>query len=293
MADQSSSSSSSDDIRYLLYLTDPESITHGDDIGVIEETWDWEECDEIRLVLDTGGGDAYTAAKIIDVLQSKCDRLKTIIPHRAKSAGTIMVWGSNEVYLPTHGELGPLDKPQEHPGRDGERISSHDSLRSPDLIKDKTKDIMYEMVAELMSEGIDRDKAFEISSNFAINFTKPIMEKKDPDIMYRSHRLQQIGGRLAIDLYFRYNENENKEEVTDTLLNPLEELVTGFPEHGFPIGREKVRDLLEPVEIEVKDAEGLEEWDVIYQIFRANEEQKIIKAVRDLSDIGGEPNAAE
>ncbi|MFB6144535.1 MAG: ATP-dependent Clp protease proteolytic subunit [Candidatus Nanohaloarchaea archaeon] len=81
------------DEYYFLLLTDPSSIELGDDLEVMSELQKIDNADEITLVLNTAGGDVYTATKIVDAIRQKCDTLEIVVPYSAKSAGTVMIWG--------------------------------------------------------------------------------------------------------------------------------------------------------------------------------------------------------
>ncbi|MFB6144534.1 MAG: hypothetical protein ABEJ98_04450 [Candidatus Nanohaloarchaea archaeon] len=183
--------------------------------------------------------------------------------------------------MPAEGSLGPIDKPQDHPGKDDERISSQDSLNSPELIKQEALQDMVDVVAELTSQGLDIDKALDHGRKFAIDFWKPVMSKKDPDIMYRSHRRQQIGGRLAIDLYTKHIPDQREdEEIISSLQDAIRLLVAEFPDHGYSISRNTVGDLLAEVEVSLKEAEKRDDWDKIYNdFFMESREQKLIKLI--------------
>src|SRR3989344_9199789 len=71
---------------------------------------------KIILILNSIGGDIYTAYKIINVLREKCKEFDVIILENANSAATLMALGSDKIIMGKQSELGPLDLPmQEHP----------------------------------------------------------------------------------------------------------------------------------------------------------------------------------
>ena len=65
--------------------------------------------EEAALLLDTLGGCPHSAYRIINLFKRRVKKLIIIIPLRAKSAGTLMALGADEIILGRDAELGPLD----------------------------------------------------------------------------------------------------------------------------------------------------------------------------------------
>lgn len=66
-------------------------------------------CGKISLFLYTRGGDTSTARNIVNLLRMYGDTLQVIIPHKARSAGTIISLGANEIVMTKQATLGPID----------------------------------------------------------------------------------------------------------------------------------------------------------------------------------------
>ena len=66
---------------------------------------------DVDLLLHTVGGSSDTAEKLIRMVRNMVDppALRIIVPDFAKSAGTIMVLGSDRVIMSDMSELGPID----------------------------------------------------------------------------------------------------------------------------------------------------------------------------------------
>ncbi len=69
------------------------------------------EQNEIDIWIESPGGDAHAAYKLILDLRQRCKRLRAVIPDYAKSAATLLALGVDEIYmnescrrwtLPTH-----------------------------------------------------------------------------------------------------------------------------------------------------------------------------------------------
>ena len=88
----------------LIDLLFPESITF------FEETLYGANPDEdLHMLLATPGGDGETAIRLVRQAQSRCRRLTVIVPDQAKSAGTLLALGANEILMSATSDLGPVD----------------------------------------------------------------------------------------------------------------------------------------------------------------------------------------
>src|SRR5690349_3514350 len=70
---------------------------------------------EIDIWLDSPGGDAHAAYKLILDLRHRSNRLRAVIPDYAKSAATLLALGVDTIFMHAAAELGPLDVQIEHP----------------------------------------------------------------------------------------------------------------------------------------------------------------------------------
>ena len=71
--------------------------------------------DRMDIILFSYGGDADAAYKIIKVVRNFCKKLFIIIPSEAKSAATLMCFGSDKIYMGPVSEMGPVDPMVRHP----------------------------------------------------------------------------------------------------------------------------------------------------------------------------------
>jgi hypothetical protein len=63
----------------------------------------------LDLVIATNGGTATAARRLALLLHDYTDRLTVLVPHRARSAGTLLCLGAHQLVLGPLAELGPLD----------------------------------------------------------------------------------------------------------------------------------------------------------------------------------------
>ena len=96
------------------------------------------EGEKLVLLLNSPGGEALAAERIVNVCQSFGDgHFSVIVPKMAKSAATMVCLGATEIGMSRTSELGPID-PQ-IPIRDGQGnitryIAAHEILRSFDKL---------------------------------------------------------------------------------------------------------------------------------------------------------------
>ncbi len=70
----------------------------------------------ITLLLDSPGGDIDAAEKFVHLLREVCESssesspaLEVVVPHRAKSAATLIALGADRIVMSDSSELGPID----------------------------------------------------------------------------------------------------------------------------------------------------------------------------------------
>lgn len=64
---------------------------------------------QISLYLYTRGGDTAAAWNIVNLIKMYCDTFEVIIPHKARSSGTLMSIGAKKIYMTKQATLGPID----------------------------------------------------------------------------------------------------------------------------------------------------------------------------------------
>lgn len=97
--------------RQVVYFTrcdTPAQIDIDDDRLMSELLGD---CDgtPIDLILETNGGYTDAAKKLLALLEPFRDRLRVVVPRRAKSNGTLLALAASSVAMGPVSELGPID----------------------------------------------------------------------------------------------------------------------------------------------------------------------------------------
>ena len=74
-----------------------------------ELLFDADPAADLHLMLETPGGDGETAIRLVRQAQSRCRELTVIVPNQAKSAGTLLALGADQILMGSTGDLGPID----------------------------------------------------------------------------------------------------------------------------------------------------------------------------------------
>ncbi|MFA7208864.1 MAG: hypothetical protein WC120_01125 [Parcubacteria group bacterium] len=234
------------------------------------------------MLLDTGGGNVYSAVKIMDTLRTKYDDISIAIPQEAKSSGTMMCCGADKLIMCPISELGPLDKPMVHPDNETSRISALDIVKSIDGIIDTATDRQKTLATEINSEkGIPLQKSFEIAGDFVSKLISPMLCKEDVKIYNQATRLLMIadtyGSELLQSHMLKYVTNEKfRKRMSGTIIRRL---VWLYPDHGFAIRRGELKEWF----FNVEDAEDVDYWDELWKEFKQNVDAnrgKIIKFIQ-------------
>ncbi len=86
----------------------PISIMYSDLLPIRDQIDNITE-DNIDVIIETPGGYAETTEDIVSLLRSRFKDIAFIIPGMAKSAGTIMAMGGDEILMDCFSSLGPID----------------------------------------------------------------------------------------------------------------------------------------------------------------------------------------
>lgn len=102
------------DRRLLVYHASsqhPHGMMLGTDINLMMDLTDdlGPEKVPVDLMIMTSGGDANAAEQILNLLHQRGESVRVIVPRSAKSAGTLLALGAQEIIMGVASELGPVD----------------------------------------------------------------------------------------------------------------------------------------------------------------------------------------
>ena len=245
--------------KAFLYMIFRDQSIQPDTVNAIKKEIKASTIKELNLVINSGGGDTYSAVKIIRILRSKFTKITALVPYRAMSAATLILLGTDEIFMSEESQLGPLDLPMEHPV-DGSRISSVDvvnTLSSLSTTMMSNADSMYKYLREDLENGekIGKHKSIELALQYSTKLILPITEKIDPYHRQVAYRKLRIAQWYAYDL-LRTKMIKDPDQAWIT----ARKFVYNFPDHSYAIFREEAKDTLR---LTIKDATHYRSWDEI------------------------------
>jgi hypothetical protein len=268
--------------EYFLFMiyNDKSSIDRLDEILVLNELEAIQTVPNktnISLIINSYGGNIYAAVKILNMIKLKCNYLRVVVPQWAKSAATLMCLGADEIVMGEQSELGPLDKPIEHPHLEGVTISALDVINALNHLQIKAKDLMFDIASDLTNKFfLNKKDAFEIACKISLGLVNPIMSKEDPRIISQSYRLLRIAEKYGKELIRNGSaknwqmDEKRKEEFIDIILDIF---VWSYPDHGFAITRQEAKSL----RLKIVLAENFEKWNLLWNFYLLQRDKKLIK----------------
>lgn len=186
----------------------------------------------IDLILDTIGGSLDSAFKTVLFLSRFAERLRVFVPRRAKSAGTLIAIGADELYLSPFGELGPLDTQIRDPRNPADRVSALDCYQSVDYVRTFGLSTLGRTFRALAAETrtlIPLAELVNTAANFSIGSISPILTQVNALDFGGWGRTLKIGEMYAQVLLSRVGyDKEDAAEIANRL-------VYGYTHHPFPI----------------------------------------------------------
>jgi hypothetical protein len=198
--------------------------------------------DALDLVLSTGGGAIACTRRVALLLREFAGHVTIVVPHQARSAGTLLCLSADELVLGPLAELGPVDStmdtqgvpPADAPGK----ISAQDILAFRDLAEDWF--------------GISRaEDRLQVLALLATRFF--------PTSLSSFYRFDKLVREVAAELLAWQLPGEEHAGARDRI---VEQLVSGYHSHDVVLCRQDVRTL----GLRVTDATPAEEeaaWAVV------------------------------
>jgi len=276
------------DILLMLYSKNElgnfhTSIDSDDEIKIFELIKGKKEFkNNLLIYLDTPGGNVYSAVKIMDMLRGKYKTIEIAIAQEAKSSGTMMCLAADKLIMSCVSELGPLDKPMKHPDDEMVTISALDIAKSLDNILNTAIDKQKVLATQLVDQyRISSAKCLEIAGKFVSDLISPMIAKQDVKIYNTALRLLNIaemyGQEILTKNMLKYVKEEGlRDKIADMI---IKKLVWEYPDHGFAIRRDELRDWF----FKVDNAESADLPDELWsRYFKANigdSKRKVIKFI--------------
>jgi len=195
---------------------------------------------EMDVWLESPGGDAHAAYKLVVLLRAVSSRIRVIVPDYAKSAATLLTLGADEIYMAPAAELGPLDYQIPREGGVTSRISALDIARSVEDLASLAVDIAVAGGANVLRQTrLTRSESLGHMLTFSAAFFEPIVRQLDPALIHWSSTLLEVTVAYADRLL-----GMRAPDTPPALPRLARTLVEEYPTHGFVISRSEARDRL-------------------------------------------------
>ena len=243
----------------------------------------------IDMVILSNGGFPHPAYQIMNVIRSKCTKLKAVVPLYAKSAATLMTLSADEIVMGPQSEIGPIDMQMEHPLIEKLNISALEGYYPFLQLYEKFTSDFFPIALKMAEEiaqnaGIKREDAVDIAMNTAINFISPITSQINPTIVNMCYRALTTGEAYAYNFLYRHMFKDKPERERAILASQTAHmLVWGFQNHGQTIGRDDAKLL----NLYISLGENYDIFNMIYvitrEIINILSSSQISKAIRVIS----------
>lgn len=237
---------------------------------------------EVDIWIDSPGGDAHAAYKLLLDLRDRAARVRAIIPDYAKSAATLVAIGCDEIFMASASELGPLDVQIEHPDREGMIISGLDFAKSLQFLQQFAIESVVQGGYRLVktTQLPRRDVLAEVC-RFNASFLEPMVAKLDPQLIHRAAQDLEVAKEYAVRV-LRMRAIQSPPSPDDRFKTWEDwfsaKLVSNFPSHGFVISLREAKSMGLPV----VHAASYDKWSqakIAYKLWRLQSTTSLIKVL--------------
>lgn len=186
----------------------------------------------INVIIESPGGSAKIAYQLADLFRRHCGGFNVFVAEWAKSAATLFVLGASNIYLSKYAEIGPLDV-QVFDAEREDYCSALDEVQALERLNAFALQAVDAGMLLLSSRsGKSVRTLLPLVHSFVSDMLRPLFEKLDTVHYTQMSRLLKVGEEYAVRLLEREYGHPRADEIARQLVN-------GYPEHGFYIGREE------------------------------------------------------
>jgi hypothetical protein len=193
------------------------------------------------LFLTTYGGDPDAAYRLSACLRRCYSRTAAYIFGHCKSAGTLAVVGAHRIVMGDFGELGPLDVQLTKPDEILPTASGLDIFQALSVITNSGFEAFEQYLLNIVtrsSGNISAKTAAEIAREFAVGLYSPLTAQIDPERLGEVQRAINIANAYGARL-----------DTGNLKKGGLEQLVQGYPTHGFVIDIDEAKAIFNKVRV--------------------------------------------
>ncbi len=217
--------------------------------AVIEYKKENTDIKEIDVFINSPGGLADDAYRIIRTFRNNFETVNIIVPLWAKSAATLLCLGGSKIIMDEYGEFGPLDAQLAKVRDDSPEIERESALNdehSLRRIETRFKEMFETIFIRLYEhKKINIPKA-ELSQQLFRNLSKfyePLLKQIDPYKLGDKRRKLDIGGHYAGRILIQFGAANDPVEIRKL----VDFLVDGCPDHGYVIDYDLISSFLSNV----------------------------------------------
>lgn len=222
----------------------------------------------IDMVILSNGGYPHPAYQMMNIVRSKCRKLKAVVPLFAKSAATLMTLASDEIIMGPQSEIGPLDMQMEHPLIENLHISALEGYYPFLQLYGKFVTDFFPLALKMAQDiaqavPIKREDAVDIAMNTAMSYLVPVVQQINPTVVNMCYRALTTGEQYAYNFLYRYMFKDKPERERAILASQTAHaLVWNFQNHGQVISRDDAKLL----NLYVGYGESYDLFDMLYVI---------------------------
>lgn len=196
---------------------------------------------KLLLILNTYGGDPNAGYRIARaaIHNYGAPNFRILVPSYCKSAGTLICIGASALIMADQAELGPLDVQLRKQDELFQQSSGLDILRGVTYLQNEALQSFKTYLIDINGGAVLSTRvASEIASELVIGLYEPLFAQVDPV------KLGEMNAALQIAQHYGDRLNRNSGSLAEGALN---QLIMGYPTHGFVIDRAEARTLFRDV----------------------------------------------
>jgi hypothetical protein len=243
------------------------------------------------LFLTTEGGSADSAFRMMRFLQARYQRVTVVVCGWCKSAGTLMCIGAHELIIGEAGELGPLDVQIVKADEMDEQKSGLVAEAAFEKLQQEAYKFFMGFVRDIGGSEyrVTLKTASDIATKMTVGIVQPIFDKLEPVTIGEDYRSNQLARAYAERLNVH-----SKNLRRGNRIDGLDNLLAGYPSHGFVIDAKEASELfknVKPLPAELVEVTQLLGMDVIMPRSRRQEQGPRLEYLNDehQSDAKAEP----
>lgn len=216
---------------------------------VIEFKNEHPKCEEIDVIVNSPGGLADDAFRIIRTFRKNFKQVNIIVPFWAKSAATLLSLGGSLIVMDEFGEFGPLDAQLGKERNDSPEIERESALNDEHSLKrieTRFKEMFESVFVRLYEHKKINIPKSELSQQLFKNLSKfyePLLKQIDPYKLGDKRRKLDIGGHYARRILVQFASMRDKDKIRTF----IDFLVDGCPDHGYVIDYDLIKMFLDNV----------------------------------------------